>query len=104
MNPDTTQSAVSRTTEYNRRLDKELLEKGVVNKGLFTDFAAVQIDPNASSVGWLEEKLRVLSVRVSTGASLLLHEPMDGTFKTISTLTELVDWADQHFPIARFRL
>jgi len=101
MNSDATQSAIARATEYNLRLDKVLRETGVVSRELFTDFAAVQSDPNASSVGWLEAKLRLLSARVSTGASLALYEPTDGTFKTVGKLPEFVDWANQHFPIAR---
>jgi len=100
MNSDAIQSAMAKANEYNLRLDRALRETGVVSRALFTDFAAVQSDPNASSVGWLEAKLRVLSVRVSTGASLELYEPTGGTFRKIGTLAELIDWANQYFPIA----
>jgi hypothetical protein len=100
MSSDAIQSAIAKANEYNLRLDRALGETGVVSRALFTDFAAVQSDPNASSVGWLEAKLRVLSVRVSSGASLELYEPRDDAFRKVDTHQEFIGWAKQHFPIA----
>jgi hypothetical protein len=58
--------------------------------------------PNASSVGWLETNLRLLAARLHEGASLSLHEPSSGRQVSVSTLGELADWAERHFPVARF--
>lgn len=96
-------AALDRATRYNEQLDERLRRTGIVDGGLFSDFAEVQNDPNASSVGWLHAKLCVLASRVATGAALSLFEPSTGTLTEVAELADLVRWADRHFPIARFR-
>jgi hypothetical protein len=100
---DRLKSAIAAATIYNQELDRRLSDTGIVDVALFREFAYVQDDPNASSVGWLELKLRVLSARVSSGASLSLHEPSCGTLVVITTLEQFVAWADRHFPVAKVR-
>ena len=97
------EAAVAAATRYNEELDRRLSGTGIVDVALFGEFAAVQDDPNASSVGWLQAKLRVLAERVSSGASLGLHEPSLGAAVIVQTPEELSAWAERHFPIARFR-
>ncbi|MFY9317022.1 MAG: hypothetical protein WAO95_15870 [Burkholderiales bacterium] len=101
MESDSLKSAIAAATIYNQQLDRRLSHTGIVDAALFHDFAAVQNDPNASSVGWLQAKLRVLSARVSSGASLSLHEPSRSTLVVVNTLEQFVAWADHHFPIAK---
>jgi hypothetical protein len=103
MNHDPIQAAVAKASDYNLRLDASLRETGIVDIGLFTDFVSVQADPNASSVGWLEAKLRVLSERLSSGASLSLYDPPERALKIVSGQADLTDWAHRHFPVARWR-
>ena len=103
MEPDNLKSASAAGAIYNQRLDQQLSHSGIVDAALFEDFASVQDDPNASSVGWLQSKLRVLSARVSSGAILSLHEPSRGALVVVSTLEQFFDWADRHFPIAKVR-
>jgi hypothetical protein len=86
---------------FNERLHRQLAETGVVDAARFLQFAAVESDPNASSVGWLEANLRLLAARLHEGASLSLHEPSSGQQVSVSTLAELADWAKRHFPVAR---
>lgn len=102
MMSDDLKAAMERATLYNRELDDRLSRTGVVDGELFREFAAVQQDPNASSVGWLQAKLRLLAERVSSGAALSLYEPSGTTVVAVTTRT-LFEWADQHFPIARVR-
>jgi hypothetical protein len=87
---------------FNERLRRQLTQTGVVDAARFLEFAAVESDPNASSVGWLETNLRLLAARLHEGASLSLHEPSSGRQVSVSTLGELADWAERHFPVARF--
>lgn len=100
MESDSLRAALAKATLYNQRLDERLLNTGLVDAALFQEFSFVQDDPNASSVGWLQAKLRVLSARVSSGASLSLHEPSRGTL-VVTTMEQFVAWADQHFPVAK---
>lgn len=103
MEPDRLESAIARATLYNQRLDERLLHTGVVDPALFHDFASVQDDPNASSVGWLQAKLRVLSARVSAGGRLSLHEPSRGMPVAVTTPEQFAAWAGRHFPVARMQ-
>jgi hypothetical protein len=86
---------------FNERLHRQFAQTGVVDAARFLEFAAVESDPNASSVGWLEANLRVLATRLHEGASLSLHEPSSGQQVNVNTLAELADWANRHFPVAR---
>ncbi len=101
MESDRLKSAIAAATLYNQRLNQQLSDTGIVDGALFHDFAAVQDDPNASSVGWLQSKLRVLSARVSSGATLSLHEPSRGALVVVTTREQFVAWADRHFPVAK---
>lgn len=103
MESDSLKSAISKATLYNQKLDERLSGTGVVDAALFRDFASVQDDPNASSVGWLQAKLRVLASRVSSGSDLSLHEPSGITRVPATTLDQFFTWADRHFPIAKER-
>jgi hypothetical protein len=86
---------------FNERLHRQFVETGVVDAARFLQFAEVESDPNASSVGWLEAHLRSLAARLREGASLSLHEPSSGRQVSVSTLDEFADWAERHFPVAR---
>ena len=100
---DMLKTALAKAITYNQELDRRLSLSGTVDVSLFDVFAIVQDDPNASSVGWLQAKLRVLSARVSSGAHLSLHEPSVGALVVVSTLEQFVACADQHFPVAKVR-
>lgn len=103
MESDRLKSAIAAATIYNEELDRRLSHTGIVDAVLFREFAYVENDPNASSVGWLQSKLRVLSARVASGASLSLHEPSNGTLAIVTTTEQFVAWANRHFPVARTR-
>lgn len=103
MDKDALRQALAKAGGYNRQLDERLLQTGIVDGGLFLDFASVQDDPNASSHGWLCAKLEVLSARLATGAALSLHDPATGSARIVTSRAELAEWAGLHFPIAGFR-
>lgn len=89
---------------FNKRLDARLTQTGVVDPKLFSDFASVESDPNATSVRWLRAKLLVLASRLSTGAELSLFEPSQNATVPVKSVSELVAWANKHFPIVEFKL
>ena len=95
--------ALEEARRVNRRLDLRLMQTGMVAPKLFSDFAAVQSDPNASSVGWLRARLQVLASRLSAGAELSLFEPSNCASVPVTSISELVAWANRHFPIAEFK-
>jgi hypothetical protein len=103
MNTDDIESALLEGRRFNERLDARLMQTGVVDRELFFQFADVESDPNASSVGWLNAKLLVLASRLSTGAELSLYEPSKTASVPSKSVAELVAWANHHFPIARFK-
>lgn len=92
-----------KTRRLNERLDLRLMDTGEVDPKLFLDFASVQSDPNSSSVGWLNAKLLILTSRLSRGDELSLFEPIEKKNVTVNTVSELVAWADRHFPIVGFK-
>ncbi len=79
------------------------MQTGVVDSKLFMDFAAVESDPNATSVRWLRAKLAVLASRLSTGAELSLFEPSENADVPVKSISELVAWANKHFPVVEFQ-
>jgi hypothetical protein len=101
MNP---QSRIKEKTDFDRGLDEVLRDTGVVSPKLFLQFAAVENDPNASSVGWLESQLKVLAVRVANGNCLSLYSPQLGKSVLVSTVDDLVTWASDNFPVVGFKI
>ena len=95
--------ALERARRLNELLDLSLTQTGAVDPKLFLDFASVQSDPNASSVGWLRARLLVLASRLSTGAELSLFEPSKSANVPVRSISELVAWANKYFPIAEFK-
>lgn len=103
MNTDDFKSAILEGRRFNERLDTRLMQTGVVDRELSLQFADVESDPNASSVGWLNAKLLVHASRLSTGAELSLYEPSKTATVPAKSVAELVAWANNHFPIAEFK-
>lgn len=97
------ESALDEARRFNEHLDARLTLTGVVNPKLFLQFASVEDDPNATSVGWLKAKLLVLASRLAAGAELSLFEPSQNANVSVKSIFELVAWTNKHFPIAEFK-
>lgn len=104
MKPNSSRTLSGDAADCNLGLDEVLRETGVVSPQLFLQFAAVEDDPNASSVGWLDAKLQVLAARVARGGRLLLYSPQLGRSVAVSTVDELVKWTSENFPVIGFKL
>jgi hypothetical protein len=83
---------------FNKQLDRRLAKQGEVDQELFFGFSEAHGYDAASTVGWLEAKLRVLHGRLAKGDSLSLYEPATKLQRTVFTLTEFSDWVSSNFP------
>jgi hypothetical protein len=84
--------------QFNKQLDSELLATGVVTGEFYFRLADAYGYGAASTVGWVEAKLRVLANRLATGAPLSLYNPKDGSFIPCVSVSTLQSWASDLFP------
>ncbi|MBB3858172.1 hypothetical protein FHY29_003622 [Xanthomonas arboricola] len=59
----------------NRQLDTELAADGVFSRELYLRLAEAHGYGTASTIGWVEARLRVLAKRVKSSAPLTLYTP-----------------------------
>ncbi|PTB24222.1 hypothetical protein C9I56_35020 [Paraburkholderia caribensis] len=86
---------------WNRGLDTKLKSTGVVDEELFHRFAEGYGYDAASTVGWLEAKLRVLQARLLQGDTLVVYAPADDTLVIILSSEDFAAWIAKYFPSAR---
>ena len=84
------------------REDSSATEGMLVDGKRFLVFAAIESDPDASSVGWLQARLAELAEGVRCGRRLSVYEPAARRLVPVSSIAELSAWARRHFPIADF--
>ena len=84
--------------QYNEQLDKALSEKGMVDHNLFAKLREAYNYDAASTVGWVEAKLRVLQNRVNNGQPLSLFVPRLNTLANVVSVSEFGAWVQSHFP------
>ena len=84
--------------QFNKQLDSELLATGDVTRELYFRLSDAYGYGAASTVGWVEAKLRVLAKRLATGAPLSLYIPKDGSFIQCTSIGTLQSWASDLFP------
>ena len=84
--------------QLNKQLDSELLATGVVTRELYLRLADAYGYGAATSVGWVEAKLRVLAKRLAAGAPLSLYTPGDGLSVQCTSISALQSWASELFP------
>jgi hypothetical protein len=87
--------------QYNAQLDKALAENGVIDHELFAKLREAYNYDAASTVAWVEAKLRVLQHRVSNEQSLSLFVPKLNTPLVVASASEFAAWVQSHFPGVR---
>jgi len=87
--------------QYNTQLDKALAENGMVDHELFAKFREAYNYDAASTVAWVEAKLRVLHHRVSNEQSLSLFSPKLNAPLVVASVSEFTAWVQSHFPGVR---
>jgi len=86
---------------YNQELDAYLSSTGVVDATLYAKLAEAYAYDAASSVGWVEAKLRILAARVKRGDLVTLYEPTTQQATAATSEGAFVVWVKKHFPGAR---
>ena len=87
---------------YNRQLDAYLSSTGIVDAALFAKLLEAHAYDAASTVGWLNAKLRILAGRVKRGDQVTLYDPASRQTFAATTGRELATWVEQHFPNAHY--
>ncbi|MBB6572104.1 hypothetical protein FHT07_000246 [Xanthomonas arboricola] len=85
----------------NRQLDTKLATDCVVSRELYLRLAEAHGYGTASTIGWVEARLRVLAKRVESSAPLTLYTPQGTQLMLCQSLVELQAWASESFPDAR---
>jgi hypothetical protein len=82
-------------------MDAALSSTSTVEKDMFLLLVEAHDYDAASSVRWLETKLRVLHEHLRNGKSLHVYLPSVDGFITIASVAEFHRWVTQHFPNSR---
>ena len=86
--------------QLNKQLDSELLATGVVSREVYFRFSDAHGYGAATSVAWLEAKLRVLASRVASGKPLMLYSPAARQTLPCHSPLDFSTWAAELFPSA----
>lgn len=86
-------------TIENEALDNLLRATGVVDREVFLRLKEAYDYDSASTVGWVEARLRVLASRLDSGTSLLLYDPIGGGQTAVVNRSEFKQWAVVSFPV-----
>lgn len=101
-----------RAAEQLRRADRRLASSGVVDRRLFQWLRDAHDYDAASSVGWLEGRLKILEQRIRRGKPVRVYVPGLSELRTLRTPEVFCTWVEDHFsgrlnsgliPLIRFR-
>lgn len=93
------QSHQARRVACDLALDQDLYACGVVDAEIFDLLDLAYWYDSAATVGWVEQRLRVLAARLDRGEGLSLLDPATGCQVPVSARAEFKRWAEQHFPV-----
>jgi len=86
---------------YNKELDESLETDGSVSEELYFKLLEAYRYDAASTVGWVEAKLKVLRQRLSTGQPLYLFNANTKCQTVVATSEKFATWVETHFPGVR---
>jgi hypothetical protein len=92
------QHSVEDSRSSHAALDKALASSGVVDRELFLRFRDAYGYQSASTVGWVEGRLRVLRGRIDQGQSVELFVPESGGPMVVDAMAVFERWARTYFP------
>jgi hypothetical protein len=82
----------------NTHLDNVLRSEGVVDHALYMRFAQAYGHEAASTVAWIEGRLKVLLTRLRQGKPLSLYMPDAGLQVKVQSSEDFHAWVSKHFP------
>jgi len=80
-------------------LDQDLNACGIVDAEVFDLLDLAYWYDSAATVGWVEQRLRVLAARLDRGEGLSLLDPSTGRQVDVTGRAELKQWVEMHFPV-----
>lgn len=79
-------------------LDQDLSACGIVDAEVFDLLDLAYWYDSAATVGWVEQRLRVLAARLDRGEGLSLLDATAGRQVVVSSREELNQWVAMYFP------
>jgi hypothetical protein len=92
------QNSKDEARRWNAELDAALQSGGIVDQPLYLRFLEAYRYDAASSVGWVEAKIRVLLDRVRQGEGLSLFAPSLREQRPVRNEVDLRVWIVENFP------
>lgn len=92
------QKLMDEARKWNAELDTSLQSEGVVDQALHLRLLEAYRYDAASSVAWVEAKMRVLLGRVRQGKDLSLFDPSLREQRVAHSELELRSWIGENFP------
>lgn len=96
------QKTMEEARTWNADVDAALQSGGVVDRSLYLQLLEAYRYDTASSVGWVEAKMKVLLDRVRRGKELSLFVASMQEQKLIGSEEELQPWIGENFPSLSF--
>ena len=93
------QSHQARRAAYDLALDQDLDACGIVDAEVFDSLDMAYGYGSAATVGWVEQRLRVLAARLDRGEGLSLLDTATGCQVAVTDRAEFKQWAEKHFPV-----
>ena len=91
------QKSIDDARRWNADLDAALQARGIVDQALYLQFSEAFHYGAASTVGWVEGKLKVLLDRVRQGEELSLFDPSLQETRPVRGEFEFRSWIEEHF-------
>ncbi len=88
---------------YNKELDESLEKDGNISEELYFKLLEAYRYDAASTVGWVEAKLKVLRRRLSAGQPLYLFNATTKSQTVVVTLEIYETWVETNFPGVRIK-
>ena len=79
-------------------LDEDLDACGIVDDGAFDLLDTAYWYDSAATVGWVEQRLRVLAARLDRGEGLCLFDPVTWRQVEVTDRAGFKQWVEKHFP------
>lgn len=92
------EKSMGNTWKWNAEIDASLRAAGVVDQSFYLRLVEAYRHDAASTVGWVEAKMKVLLDRVQQGKDLSLFSPSLSEQKSVRSELDLRSWLAENFP------
>lgn len=92
------QKSMDDARKWNAEIDVALRSRGLVDQSFYLRLSEAYRYDAASTVSWVEAKMRVLLDRVRQGKDLSLFAPLVEDQKSVQSELEFRSWVAENFP------